>query len=80
MFGGRRIFFESDSRMAVSWVNDGDFGILALVDIIFEVRAKLRAFKNLSVCFISRDANVMAVGLAKSGSVMDGENVVWSVF
>ncbi|KAK0596925.1 hypothetical protein LWI29_020253 [Acer saccharum] len=66
--------------MAVSWVNDGDFGNLALVDVIFEVRAMLKDFKNLSVCFVSRDANVMADGLAKSGSVLDGENVVWSVF
>ncbi|KAK0576300.1 hypothetical protein LWI29_015106 [Acer saccharum] len=80
MLGGRQITIESDSRVAVAWVNEGDFGNLAMVEVIYEVRSKLRVFKNLSVCFVPRNGNVLADGLAKRGVTMEGENVVSSVF
>ncbi|KAK4849261.1 hypothetical protein QYF36_022978 [Acer negundo] len=36
-----------------------------MVDVIYEVRAMLRTFQNLSLCCVSIDANGMTDGLAK---------------
>ncbi|KAK1552035.1 hypothetical protein Q3G72_009250 [Acer saccharum] len=66
--------------MAVSWISSGDFGNLAMVEVFYEVRAKLSAFNNLSIRHVPRAANEMADGLAKRGLVLEGEDVVWSVF
>ncbi|KAK3199278.1 hypothetical protein Dsin_022693 [Dipteronia sinensis] len=76
--GRRKICIESDSRVAVSWVKDDDFGNLALVDVIYDICSKLRLLGKTSVNYIARDANVVADGLAKRGVALDGENVVWS--
>ncbi|KAK4857294.1 hypothetical protein QYF36_026615 [Acer negundo] len=80
MFGGREIVIESDSRVVIAWILSTDFGNLAMVDEIYEIRAKLRTYNNLSIHYVSRVSNGMADGLAKRGSVLEGENVVWSVF
>ncbi|KAK1576272.1 hypothetical protein Q3G72_012559 [Acer saccharum] len=74
--GGRSICFESESRVAVSWVTDGEFGNLALVDVIYDIRSKLRSLGNASLIYAPRESNWMADGLAKKGSVMTGENIV----
>ena len=66
--------------MMVTSVSDGDFGNLALVDVIYDVRSKLRSFSNISVRCVSRGSNCLADGLAKRGSALEGENVVWNVF
>ena len=76
---GRSIVIESDSKVAVSWVLE-EYGNLALFDVIAEVRLMLRICRNISVCYASRFSNVLADGLAKRGSLMDGESIVWNVF
>ena len=73
------IVIESDSRVAVSWVLDGDYGNLALLDVIYDIRSMLRDSSNVSICFVSRSSNEVADSLAKRGSMMDGEVVEWLV-
>ncbi|KAK2639217.1 hypothetical protein Ddye_027012 [Dipteronia dyeriana] len=66
---------KSDSKMAVSWVNEGDFGNLALVKVIYVIRSKISCLGNLSACFAPRDANAAADVLAKRGLAMEEEIV-----
>ncbi|KAK3221694.1 hypothetical protein Dsin_008719 [Dipteronia sinensis] len=73
---GRSICFESDSKTAVSWVEDGDFGNLALVEVIYDIRSMLRLHSNWNVSFASRDLNLLANCLAKQRVFMEGENVI----
>ena len=73
------IVFESDSRMAVNWILGGDFGNLEVLDVILDIRSMLRGFRNLSIGYVSRSANVMADSLAKRGSRMEGEFIEWMV-
>ena len=73
----REIVIESDSREVVLWITSGDFGNLALVDEIFEVRAILSASTKWSVCYVPRALNAMADGLAKRGSLLEEEEVEW---
>ncbi|KAK4857855.1 hypothetical protein QYF36_007277 [Acer negundo] len=77
---GRKISFESDSMEAIAWVKDADFGNLLLVDVIYDIRAKMRLLDNSTLNFIPIAANSMADGLAKRGMAMEGEDVEWNVF
>ncbi|KAI9166179.1 hypothetical protein LWI28_027551 [Acer negundo] len=65
---GKKILIESDSREAVSWMNDEDFSNLSLVNTIYDIRCLLRHLGNTSVHYISRDSNAAADRLAKRGS------------
>ncbi|KAI9186998.1 hypothetical protein LWI28_023238 [Acer negundo] len=77
---GRKICFESDSKEAISWVEDEDFKNFMPVEVIHDIRSKLRLLDNASLNFVPRGANSMEDGLAKRGLVLEGENVVWNVF
>ncbi|KAK4846273.1 hypothetical protein QYF36_015226 [Acer negundo] len=77
---GKSISIESDSKLAVLWVNDPNFGHLKEVGVIYDIREKLRFLGNTKVNFTSRFSNQMADGLAKMGLLRDGENVTWNVF
>ncbi|KAK3199510.1 hypothetical protein Dsin_022925 [Dipteronia sinensis] len=75
----KSINIESDSKAAVSWVEDGEFGNLALVNVIYDIRSMIYLHGNMSVSYVSRDLNLVADGLAKKGALLDGDNVVWSL-
>ncbi|KAK1583559.1 hypothetical protein Q3G72_024995 [Acer saccharum] len=63
------VIIESDSRSAVSWVND-DVGVghIRFLDIILEIREILSRLKpKVVVRFINRSSNVAADFLAKQG-------------
>ncbi|KAK4857297.1 hypothetical protein QYF36_026651 [Acer negundo] len=45
----RLIVIESDSKVAMSWILDGDYGNLDMFEVIVEVRSKLRSYRFGSV-------------------------------
>ena len=52
----RMICFESDSKEAIGGVKDVDFGNLLLVEVIYDIRSKLRSLDNSSLEFVPRGA------------------------
>ncbi|KAK2662495.1 hypothetical protein Ddye_001069 [Dipteronia dyeriana] len=75
----KSILIESDSKVVLSWLKDYNFGNLALVNIIYEIRSMLCTYDNLLVSYASRDSNMVADGLAKKGLFADGECVDWNL-
>jgi hypothetical protein len=69
----REIIVVSDSNTAVSWVSKGDFGHLAQVQTIFEIRDMLLLADSVKVGFDSRIFNSFADSLAKMGSSSSGD-------
>lgn len=65
--------------MVVSWILDGAYRDLALVDVIYDVRSMLSSSSFLEVCCVSRDSNGLADVLAKRGAALTGEDVYWFV-
>ena len=76
-FANRETLVVSDSKTAVSWVNEGEFGNLAHVQTIFEIRGMLLEAENIKVVFDLRIFNSLADSLAKMGSSETGDFVVW---
>ncbi|KAK2654158.1 hypothetical protein Ddye_014014 [Dipteronia dyeriana] len=76
-FKGISICIESDSKVAIEWVKQDDFGYLPMVQVIYDIRATLRRLGNLSVCFTQRESNSDADALAKRGLDIDGEVINW---
>ncbi|KAK4847294.1 hypothetical protein QYF36_000452 [Acer negundo] len=64
---GRCIYFESNSKEVVSWVNDEEFSNLPLVEVIFDIRTMLVQLSCSLVCFAPRDSNSLVDDLAKRG-------------
>ena len=76
----REIMVVSDLKMAVSWVNNGDFGHLAQVQSIHEIHGMLKSAGCIKVGFDSRIFNSFADSLAKMGSSSSGDFVEWGMF
>ncbi|KAK2650615.1 hypothetical protein Ddye_018104 [Dipteronia dyeriana] len=76
-FFGRNIQIVSDSRIAVAWVNDKDFGNLKLVQTIYDIRSMLKALSSTSIIYMPRYSNFLADSLAKRGCSLDGGIVDW---
>ena len=76
----RDIMVVSDSKVAVSWVNNGDFGNVAQVNAIYDIREILNSSGRIKVVFDSRIFNSFADSLAKMGANLDGDFVVWDDF
>ena len=70
----------SDSKVAVSWVNKGDFGCLEHVNTVMDIRSGLSAVGGMEVVFDSRIFNSFADCLAKMGSNHDGDFMEWADF
>ncbi|KAK3170526.1 hypothetical protein Dsin_000142 [Dipteronia sinensis] len=77
MITGRSISIVSDSKVAVSWVNEGDFGSLDHYNIINDIRINMRSFGDVEVVHESRVFNSFADSLAKMGSSQSGDFVEW---
>ncbi|KAK1566962.1 hypothetical protein Q3G72_006656 [Acer saccharum] len=76
-FIGENISIRSDSRSAVSWVNDKDFGNLRSWELIVDIRSLLLSLGNTVVVFCPRESNEAADSLAKLGSDLDEEVIEW---
>ncbi|KAK2656145.1 hypothetical protein Ddye_009197 [Dipteronia dyeriana] len=74
---GFSILIESDSKVAIEWVKQDDFGYLPMVQVIYDIRATLRRLGNLLVCFTQRESNSDVDALAKRGLDLDGEVINW---
>ncbi|KAK2647555.1 hypothetical protein Ddye_015044 [Dipteronia dyeriana] len=70
----------SDSKIAVSWIHDENFGSFKHVDLLYDIRNFLLVMEGLKVRFLPRDTNSLADGLAKSGSSLVGDRVEWDSF
>ncbi|KAK2662062.1 hypothetical protein Ddye_000636 [Dipteronia dyeriana] len=73
-----KVLVTSDSKVAVSWVYNEDFGSLCIINIIYEIQSMLRIMGNIEVIYNSRSTNSFADMLAKKGSSMSGNLVIWS--
>ncbi|KAK3229474.1 hypothetical protein Dsin_001355 [Dipteronia sinensis] len=66
---GRDIVIISDSKMAVSWVNNrDDFRSLKHIDLIYDIKGFIKVLGGISVVFNQRHTNSFADNLAKMGS------------
>ena len=74
---GRDILVVSNSKVAVSWVNQGDFGNVAQVKTIYQIRESLKSAGCIKVVFDSRIFNSSADSLAKMGANRTGDFVEW---
>ena len=63
--------------MAVSCVNQGDFGNVAQVKEIYDIREILKESNHVKVMFDSRIYNSFADSLAKMGANLAGDFVEW---
>ncbi|KAK2654997.1 hypothetical protein Ddye_008049 [Dipteronia dyeriana] len=73
---GREIMFESDLKVAVSWIYGKGIGNLALVQFIYDIKSSLNLLEG-EVKFKSRASNQFADSLAKNGSNCGGDFVEW---
>ena len=74
---GQSIEIIGDSLVAVNWINSNDFGSLAHVKMVYDIREFLSRHENMSVQFCSRASNSYADDLVKKGSSMVGDMICW---
>ncbi|KAK2652029.1 hypothetical protein Ddye_011885 [Dipteronia dyeriana] len=61
----KRIEIMSDSKIAVSWINNVGFGSITRVQTIYDIRKCLEDFGTITILFCARDFNMVADQLAK---------------
>ncbi|KAK3198957.1 hypothetical protein Dsin_022372 [Dipteronia sinensis] len=74
---GQVVSIVSDSKMAVSWINNEDFGSLEQVRMISFIRVQLKSLDGLKVVHTSRMFNSFVDNLAKMGSGSNGDFLHW---
>ncbi|KAK3220873.1 hypothetical protein Dsin_014843 [Dipteronia sinensis] len=79
VFTGRKIEVVSDSRKAVSWVNEEGYDNLQHLNLIYDIRVMLVSLGNASVIFNPRNSHSMADALAKKGLWLSKDSVEWGV-
>ncbi|KAK2641058.1 hypothetical protein Ddye_022821 [Dipteronia dyeriana] len=73
----RNITILSDSKMVVSWIEGEGFGNLNLVNWVYDIKQFLASLNSVSIKYTSRSCNSLADSLAKSGSSIQAERLVW---
>ena len=58
-------------------MNNSDFGNIAQVNTIYDIRQTLKASESIKVVFDSRIFNSFADSLAKMGADSRGDFVIW---
>ncbi|KAK2651427.1 hypothetical protein Ddye_011283 [Dipteronia dyeriana] len=76
---GREIDIVSDFKVAVTWINSKGMGNLNHVKTIYEICNLLYHLGHTRVIFNSRASNSFADSLAKKGSAMEGDNLIWEI-
>ncbi|KAK3219198.1 hypothetical protein Dsin_013168 [Dipteronia sinensis] len=71
----RETVIARDSKSAVSLVNNGAFGSLNHVDMIYDIRSIMNSVLKMAAVYDSRAFNAFADSLAKHGSSMGGETL-----
>ncbi|KAK1592399.1 hypothetical protein Q3G72_024297 [Acer saccharum] len=62
---------------ALSWINGDGFGLLEMVNFIFDSRQLLSLMVSLSIKFMPRGSNSLADSLEKAGSSSQVERLEW---
>ncbi|KAK3183422.1 hypothetical protein Dsin_030708 [Dipteronia sinensis] len=76
---GKDIVFESDSQVAVPWINGGGINSFDQVQLIFDIRSNLNILGHARVVFNSRANNAIVDSLAKKGSACGQEVLFWNL-
>ncbi|KAK2640472.1 hypothetical protein Ddye_028267 [Dipteronia dyeriana] len=74
---GRNIAMVSDSKVAVVWVNREDFGNMAHINSIYDIRTCMSDCDSLEAVYDSRAYNSFTDSLEKMGSSRTGDFVMW---
>ncbi|KAK3224470.1 hypothetical protein Dsin_011495 [Dipteronia sinensis] len=74
---GRDIAIVSDSKVAVSWVNNDGIGTLKHVQTIYDIRSHLRDMGQSLVIYNSRASNSVSNLLAKKWSDGYEDSLIW---
>ena len=69
----------SDSKMAVSWINDDGIGSIKFVNIVLDCRDFIKSHGGIFVSYNSRSTNSVADSLAKQGSSSAENFIQWSL-
>ncbi|KAK1586764.1 hypothetical protein Q3G72_005935 [Acer saccharum] len=78
VFRKKNIAIVSDSKVDVAWVNDSEgIGSLEHVNLIFDIRGWMQLMGGMTLTFNSRATNSFADNLAKSGSSLRDDKLVW---
>ncbi|KAK2637917.1 hypothetical protein Ddye_025712 [Dipteronia dyeriana] len=77
---GRFISIVSDSKVAVSWVNNGDFGNINCVNSVYDIRDIMSSLGGLEVVHDSRAFNSFVDSLTNMGSNNCDDFVEWGDF
>ncbi|KAK3230524.1 hypothetical protein Dsin_002405 [Dipteronia sinensis] len=73
------ILIVSDSKTAVSWINNlSDFGSIHHVNLIYDIKSDLKFLDRVEVVFKPRGSNSLADSLAKRGSGLKENKLIWS--
>ena len=75
---GRNIEIISDSKTAVSWIQNGGVGNLKHVNEIYDIRSYMDNVGGINISHHTRASNGFADNLAKMGARMSGDFVEWS--
>ncbi|KAK2652373.1 hypothetical protein Ddye_012229 [Dipteronia dyeriana] len=76
---GRFISIVSDSKVVVSWVNNGDFGKLYCVNSIYQIRSAIRSLGGVEDVYDPRAFYSSVCSLAKKGPSKWGAFVEWGI-
>ncbi|KAK3228043.1 hypothetical protein Dsin_007905 [Dipteronia sinensis] len=76
---GRNLVIESDSMIAVSWINGQGIENVNLINLIYDIRSNLKLLGG-EVKFRTRSSNQFAEKLAKMGSSKNGDFIEWGDF
>ena len=57
---GKKITIASDSKTVVSWLNNNDFGSLAHLNLLYNIRGLLHSLGDVEVCYFQRSSNSFA--------------------
>ena len=74
---GQVIEVDSDSLIAVTWINQDSYGSFTHIKLVYDIRDLMRAHGFMMVRFCSRTSNFYVDSLAKKGSNRDGDVIRW---
>ncbi|KAK3205183.1 hypothetical protein Dsin_019229 [Dipteronia sinensis] len=76
---GLSIEIASDSKVAVSWINEEDIGSFQYVSMVYNCRDLLRSHGSITISHNCHSANSFTDNLAKNGSSMAGDFIQCSI-
>ncbi|KAK3220390.1 hypothetical protein Dsin_014360 [Dipteronia sinensis] len=75
-----KVTIASDSKVAVAWINDKNFGSLKHMDLLYEIQSFLNSLEGVVVKFSPGEMNSLADRMAKLSSTSKIDRLEWDVF